>query len=500
MMSNGPKQKPLINSLLLLLFATLVYLGLSYHEIWLDEAHHYLFARDSQSLSDLRYNMRYDGHPILWNCLLFFITRLSADVVLMQYLHLIIITAAMAVFTFYAPFDIWEKILFLGGYFILYEYAVISRNYAIYILFLFLAIVLYGKQRHVFLGITLAILANTHLFGLVTALCFAGMVAYDVIFEKLHHIDRTIWIGAVIVTLGAILSIVQVIPPSESFIYTNATGSPVWERLARTSAVFLKAWIPIPDFTGDHFWNSNLLMEFSKPLCSVLSIALMAVPLYVFRRRLSLLLFFYGSTGAVLLFLYLSNLNATRYYGVIYVLFITAWWLSCTIPEPIRLPVFLKRLPARDDLNKGFLLTLLVLQMIGGIVAYTLDLTRPFSESRYAAEWMQRDAAVTDYLTPGCGGAPISAYLGQKMYYLNVQEYRSFCLFSLENSAVEIPERFKKDALDFVNKTGRPAFLVVHEPFELNAEDSLRFRHEQDFAWSVLRNERYYVYRVLAPR
>ena len=50
-------------------------LGLYYHELFLDEAHHFLMSRDSPSLADLYYNLRYDGHPRLWGVLLYFITH-----------------------------------------------------------------------------------------------------------------------------------------------------------------------------------------------------------------------------------------------------------------------------------------------------------------------------------------------------------------------------------------------------------------------------------------
>ena len=57
----------------LFLYLVISIAGLYYHELWLDEAQHFLIGRDSNSLPALYNNMRYDGHPRLWNFLLYFI-------------------------------------------------------------------------------------------------------------------------------------------------------------------------------------------------------------------------------------------------------------------------------------------------------------------------------------------------------------------------------------------------------------------------------------------
>ena len=85
------------------LFLSLVYfavslVGILHHELWLDESHHWLLARDSTSLSNLINNTRFEGHPVLWNVLLFGITRLTYDLFWMQLLHILIATATVFLF------------------------------------------------------------------------------------------------------------------------------------------------------------------------------------------------------------------------------------------------------------------------------------------------------------------------------------------------------------------------------------------------------------------
>ena len=298
------------------------------HEIWLDEAHHWLFARDSQTFSELWLNMRYDGHPILWNVILFIASRFSKDVVVMQLLNVLFGVGAVGVFLFFAPFKNFEKVLFVCGYFFLYEYIVISRNYALLILFLFLALTFYTKRINLLLGVTLAFLANTHLFGLLFALLISGMILFDWVAEKKYTFDKQFIIGALIFLAGVLLSLYQVFPPGDSVFYAKAQEGSVFERLGRTSTVFLKGFIPLPDFSNQQFWNTNALMEISKPVCVVLSLVMFTLPLIFFRRRLSVVLFFYLGSTVLILFFFLSGLNAVRYYGFTYLLLICCFWFE----------------------------------------------------------------------------------------------------------------------------------------------------------------------------
>src|SRR6478672_2729153 len=98
-----------------LLFAALVLIGISQHELWRDEAKAWLIARHSHSLIDLFNNRRYEGHPVLWYALLYFASRFTANPLVMQLLHALIATAAIVVFVVRAPFGKVAKALFAVG-------------------------------------------------------------------------------------------------------------------------------------------------------------------------------------------------------------------------------------------------------------------------------------------------------------------------------------------------------------------------------------------------
>ena len=133
--------------LITLLFFAISFIGIYYHELWMDESHHFLLGKDSVSFLDLFEKTRYDGHPIFWNYLIHLITRFATNPFYIQILHISISCFIVFVFFRKAPFKLWFKIAFALSYFMLYEYTVISRNYNLGVLFLFLSCIYYQKKE-----------------------------------------------------------------------------------------------------------------------------------------------------------------------------------------------------------------------------------------------------------------------------------------------------------------------------------------------------------------
>ncbi|MGN6476864.1 MAG: hypothetical protein ACTHKV_06540, partial [Flavipsychrobacter sp.] len=104
---------------------------------------------------------------MLWNILLFGVTRITANVMGMQLLHIVISTATVYL-VLKSPLSFIEKLLIIFGYYMVYEYNVISRNYGICMLLLMAIITIYThhKERVISMAVLTFLMANTHLFGL----------------------------------------------------------------------------------------------------------------------------------------------------------------------------------------------------------------------------------------------------------------------------------------------------------------------------------------------
>ena len=57
------------------------------HEMFRDEVQAWLIARDSTSIPNLFFNMRYEGHPALWQLLLYIPSHLSWNPEWMQLIN-----------------------------------------------------------------------------------------------------------------------------------------------------------------------------------------------------------------------------------------------------------------------------------------------------------------------------------------------------------------------------------------------------------------------------
>ena len=73
-------------------------------EMWRDEVHCWLVARDSATPWDVVKNRAYDGQPPLWYLLLWCLQRISANPLSMQVVHVAIAVAVVWLFVAYAPF------------------------------------------------------------------------------------------------------------------------------------------------------------------------------------------------------------------------------------------------------------------------------------------------------------------------------------------------------------------------------------------------------------
>src|ERR1022692_2370586 len=82
-------------------FFIIALIGILHHEMWRDELQPWLIARESHSIPQLLHNMRFEGHPILWHLMLYFITCFTNHLFYQQALHLLIACGFIFIFNRY---------------------------------------------------------------------------------------------------------------------------------------------------------------------------------------------------------------------------------------------------------------------------------------------------------------------------------------------------------------------------------------------------------------
>jgi hypothetical protein len=512
-----PKQFSLANvqhfkSFLLLVFLILGLLGILNHAMWRDELNGWLIARDSASLTDFWNNIRYEGHPILWYACLYLLNQITQNAIAMQLFHLLLATMGMGLFIYFSPFSRLQKLLFTLGYLPIYEYLLISRNYAIGVLFLF-AFCTFFKSReksYFALAIMLALLANTNAYCLLITLALTITLVIEYIVTKYINLEVTlnaslqnVLCSLLIVLLGISLSVILLMPPGDS---TLQGGADQW---------FLQWDFHRFNQALTRIWNSYILVLVpgdSKPpdvfLFAIISVGILAFVITIFLEYPIVLGFYLMGTGGIILFTYLKFLGSARHYGHLYLILITAFWLSqyyspsnlltqfiFKIPENF-IPIITRWLNWTKKYKVTFLMIILYAQLAAGIVSFSRDVFLPYSASRETAQYIKakgwRDRFIIG--SEDFAISPISGYLQKKIYYPESKKEGSFVLFNQHRKIVNDQEILDQ-VQNLIDQNPKPLLLILNR--KLDASPSgLTIEPIKEFTRSFIGNETYYLYEI----
>jgi hypothetical protein len=492
------KQSTAASLAVLAAFVGLGLAGVLHHEPWRDEIEIWLIARDSASLSALLRNMGTEGHPALWYLVNFALTRVTHDPLAMQLANLAIGAAAALVFFRTAPFGLATRLLFVFGYYALFEFTVIARSYALELLLLF-SYCAHAARREGRIDLPgaalLALLANTNLFGTIAVVALVAVETLDALGSPAE--GRRARIRARLPALGlagagAVLGFAHVlaqslaIGPDHGGGY-RATYDLGW-LLAGLAAPAFGA-LPLPDLASEHAWNSNLMRSLPAPwhpiapaLASlVLAAAAAAALRHRPRWRATFLLGLAPMVGLTLFVWYGSQ----RHHGQPFLWFLACAWLAGGLRRPA----------------ERVLAGLLALQLLAGGALLAQDLARPFSSARAAARWLEQPEQADALLAGSRDFAvePIAAWTQRPFYYPDQRRFGTFMHWG--PARVEVgQDRIESDCVELVRREGRRVLLVLNSPpsdLTLGAERELRpgirVRYVARFDGAIVADENYHV-------
>ncbi|MEQ8972301.1 MAG: hypothetical protein RIE73_18160 [Coleofasciculus sp. C1-SOL-03] len=496
-------------NLLVLAFFCISFIGILNHEMWRDELQAWMIARDSSSLINLFENLRYEGHPGLWHLGLYVITRFTSNPFWMQIYHLIIATATVYVFARFSPFTRLTKILFSFGYFPFYEYSLISRNYALGVLLIFIFCTLFRKpdRNYIIFSIILTLLANTNIYGTMIAIAIGATLVFEVILEG--NINRILAdkknqriIGIVIFFIGVGGAIIQMLPPPDRWHGADWKLDLDIERLTQTISTIPKGYLLM-------VWNYIPMSDnflFNLFIFSVL----IGISLILINQRKALFLYVSG-TSLILLFSYTKFIGYWRHYGILFILLIACLWLSYNsnsenynnYNNSKSQKIFIKRFIDLFKRNKVPLIILLMfIHLAVGIRFFVRDLIYPFSASKAVATYIQEkkldNLIIVGY--PSSRVSPIAGYLDKKVYYPQQNSFGSFVVWKKDNmkemTTQEILEHTYK-----INQNNPNQSLLLITNYSLEENDEITFvkpnisiSKKSEFTRSLF--EKYYLYIV----
>jgi hypothetical protein len=163
------------DTLVLLLYATVVAAGVRWHEPWADEAQAWLIARSLGFWQILSHGMRYEGSPALWHCFLHLLILLHVSYTGMRWAAGGVAVAGIAIFLRYAPFPLLLRLLLPFTFWLAYQDAVVARSYILFTPLGFAAAALLRNRsrRPLLLAFVLGLIANISAHGFLAAIGLA---------------------------------------------------------------------------------------------------------------------------------------------------------------------------------------------------------------------------------------------------------------------------------------------------------------------------------------
>ncbi|MBF0456748.1 MAG: hypothetical protein HQK99_02515 [Nitrospirae bacterium] len=415
-----------------LVFFILTFFNLAHHSMWRDELEAWMIVRDAVSLRSLAENMRYQGHPMLWHLIFYPVTKLTRNPASMQAVHLLIATAVAYVFLRFAPFNKLLKGLFVFGYFPFFEYAAISRGYSIGILLLFIFCAYIGKapenRNYVVLSVILFLMCQCSALAAVIAIALGITIMLEpfILKDFSAYSSGRFYAACAIFAAGLTLSIIQMIPPADSYwYYPDATIHDIGRRLSERISFFWNVFIPIPRIEPA-FWDSNIIthlplqQDTQSNLRLIASLGLFMVSLcFVLRKRVPAVYYIFSVVG-ITAFEYIYYNGQMRHKGHYYFAFVTAMWLGSYYTVREFKSAFLDGFFSFFENNKGYFLAVVFSAgLIGGLIANIYNDMYPFSESRETADYIKRyglqDMPIAGHMDYAASG--VSAYIDRPFYY-----------------------------------------------------------------------------------
>lgn len=480
------------------------------HELWRDELQAWQIARGSHGFANLVHNARYEGHPILWFALLSPLAHLHAGPGAMQLLQFFIGATTISVAVWRAPFTVLQKALFVFGYFILYEYGVLTRNYGLGAMLLVITLAVAatnGRRRWPVIGVLLGLMALTSAFGAVVAIAVLLGLGVDEWLRRRNQAGATaapgtVLLGAALTVTGLVVAYVQAGgTPNDTSNYNHwRTNIDVGLGASSVSSVW-RALVPIPSLERE-YWNTNIVSA-RAAVVGALGLVLFVVVAWLLRDRLGSFVVWVAGVVLIVGFLYtrIGTATASRHTGHVFLCLVAAMWLAPFTQSRAHCD----RHGARPRFT-GFTLTrsinsartrsaawtaLLVVQLIAGVFAAGLDLAYPFSNGRDVAQYIQQHRLEDLQIIglPDTAASTVAGYLDRPIYYLAGSRSGRFVVWNTARNTVQPIDAVIRTQPPF--DTGPRVLVLVNRPLD---DPNLHLRLLAHFDNGIVPDEHFWLY------
>jgi hypothetical protein len=504
--SRPPGEKTGFVLAVLFLYCIVELTGLAFHELWSDEIHAWALVTGSNSLAELLGNKIYEGHPDLWFLVLYGLKLISRDPAVMMIFHSLVAIATVFLLLRYSPFTRIQKILLVFGYYFLFEYAVISRNYAIEVLFLILFLIFYKDRDRKFLrmAILLFLMMQTNVYGIMLAAALTGAMAFEAGYSPPFRralLSRKIALALslLILAAGFAWSILSVLPQKDSYITAPLPfGAITLQNFLNSVGTVWCGIFPLPDPVY-HFWNTNIVH--SVIARALLSVAVLVSLTVLFRKRPVVLFLFSAASFGMLFFIFDFYTGLLRHHGHFFLLLIACLWIRPEYADrSIRLlPHFFEKYHRFMAKHLRLIVTILFfLHAVAGIFCLAMQVRYPFDAGRRTAEYI-RGSGLDRFLVAGdwdWSAGAVAGHLEKGIYFLARDTAGTYVVLNNRRRDLSPDGIIRKT--DSLAATGNdPVVLVLN--YRLPQPLPERYRMKAAFTNSIYPREKFFVY-LVSPR
>ncbi len=360
------------------------------HEPWFDEAQAWLVARDAPLGELLSTWLRYEGNPGLWHALLAAPARLGAPYATMRVLSAALALLAAWLLLFRSPLPLAARVAIPFAYFPLFQYAVVSRPYALAAPALYALAALWPRRfaRPAAFAALLAGLACVSVPGTLIAAALAALHSSDVWRARAALSPATLRAHALgmalLLALG--LALVALLWPPTDHVAIPA-GPETHPR-----AAFANAWALL----------NGALTGFAPTTLGVLLVALAWL-----RQRRALGLFL---APALALLAFAGVAHAHPWHeGMLFLLLVFALWASW--------PADARERPMLRAAGAAAAALVLSLHLSWSYATLRFDWTNAYSAGRDVATFLRENASEGDRIfATGYGAFAIQPYFASNRF------------------------------------------------------------------------------------
>jgi hypothetical protein len=451
--------------------------------MWRDELQAWWLAQESSTLGILFNNLRYEGHPGLWHLCLWLIGSMTRDPMWMKFFHGVVGSAIYLLIAFRSPFDIVEKLLIFSGYYLSFEYTVVSRNYGIGMLLavMFVHIRLVRPNWRLLPWALLGLLANANIYGTLFAIVLAAMWLLT---------DRRRWrenVAGAIIFIGLVILAIATMTPAADRSQDPAMhwvfGFDAQRIMLVVRNFSLLPFIPFRLDFPDKFWPISFTKSY---IINFLLFPIALAPYWIFRKDLDLILIFSLTTLSSILFAYIFYVGQTRHFGIVMIAFLCCYWIH----------------KVRHGRTSLLAVLLLGLSTMAGLEVGIGSQLRPFSQSLSTANWIKQ-RNLSDEFWMGSTDYSVSAvagYLMKPIFYLECMCESTFVHWSNRIIRFESQEVLQKIVAGLSIANRQDAYVLLsyrlsYNEFEVRSP-GLQIDYLAEFTGAEIDDENFYIYKV----